>query len=183
MKNWTRVHIEDLEQQVRYIRTIRAALLNAHDPKPTVQVSNIKHKKERLVAEQVEYVQRQVAELKQILSGLVDKVKPSGAAYAMHALSCGFTARDEKDLQAFWHKMSLTDPSTLTRERINAEFDATMHIGQQGGLEHILRMHYEDGQHLDMYRLVFGDLEPHPYPVEEYDDEDDEDEDEDETPV
>lgn len=182
MKNWTRVHIENLEQQVQYIRTIRAALLNASDPKPTVQVSSIKHKKERLVAEQVEYVQRQVSELKAILSGIVEKVKPSGAAYAMHALSCGFTARDEKDLQAFWHKMSLTDPSTLTRERMNAEFDAVMHPFQKGGLEYILRMHYEDGQHLDMYRLVFGDLEPHPFPVEEYDDEDD-DEDEDETPV
>lgn len=177
MKNWTRVHIEDLEQKVQYIRTIRAALLNASDPKPDVKVSSIKHKKERLLAEQVEYVQRQVSELSAILSGLVEKVKPSGAAYAMHALSCGFTARDEKDLQAFWHKMSLTDPSTLTRERMNAEFDATMHIGRQGGLEYILRTHYEDGQHLDMYRLVFGDLEPRPFPVEEYDDEDDDEDD------
>lgn len=172
MKNRTREYIENLEQKVQYIRTIRAALLNASNPKPNALVVSIKHKNERLVAEQIRNLQTQTYELTHILSGLVDKVKPSGASYAMHALSCGFTARDEKALQAFWQKMSLMDPSTLTRERMNTEFDAAMHPLHRGGLEYILRMHYEDGQHLDMYRIVFGDLEPRPYPVD--DEEDDE---------
>lgn len=173
MKKRTGEHIENLEQKVQYIHTIRAALAKTLDPKPNVPVASVKRKKARLVDEHILNLQRQVYELTDVLGGVVDKVKPSGASYAMHALSCGFTARDEKALQAFWHKMSLTDPSTLTRERMNAEFDAAMSPLQRGGLEYILRMHYEDGRHLDMYRIVFGDLEPHPYPVDEDFDEDD----------
>ena len=170
MKNRTRENIENLEQKLQYMHTIRTALVNALDPKQNVQVARVKHRKERLIAEQIRNLQTQVSELTHVLTGLTDKVNLYGASYAVHALSSGYTARDEKALQAFWHKMSLMDQSTLTRERMNAEFDAMVHGFLKGSLQHILRRHYPDGQHLDLYRVFFGNLEP---PIFEFDNEDD----------
>lgn len=156
----TREKIENLEQQLQYIHTIRAALFQALGTKTSVHVARSKGRKEIVPAEQLLDLQIQMNELKYVLSGLTEKVKPYGASYAMEALGSGFTARDEKALQAFWHKMSLMDQSTLTRERMNAEFDATMHEFLKGGMERVLRSHYKDGQHVDLYRAVFGDVEP-----------------------
>ncbi len=170
MKNRTREHIENLEQKLQYMHTIRAALLNALGPKQNVQVARVKHRQERLIAEQIRNLQTQASELTDVLMGLTDKVNPSGVSYAVYALGSGYTARDEKALQAFWHKMSLMDQSTLTRERMNAEFDAMVHGFLKGSLEHILRRHYPDGQHLDLYRVFFGNLEPPTYEVDNEDD-------------
>lgn len=171
MKKRTREHIENLEQKLQYIHTIRTALVNALDPKQNVQVARVKHKKERLADEQIRNLQTQVYELADVLEYLSEKVNPYGASYAVFALMSGYTARDEKALQAFWHKMSLMDQSMLTRERMNAEFDAMMPEDMKGIMEPILRRHYQDGQHVDLYRVVFGNIEP---PAPEAVNEDDE---------
>jgi hypothetical protein len=171
MKKRTREHIENLEQKLQYIHTIRTALVNALDPKQNVQIARVKHRKERLTDEQIRNLQRQVYELTHVLVGLTEKVKPYGATYAASALSSGHTARDEKALQAFFHRMSLFDKSMLTRERMNAEFDAMMPELMKGRMEYILQRHYLDGQHVDLYRIVFGNVEP---PAPEAVNEDDE---------
>lgn len=171
MKKRTREHIENLEQKLQYIHTIRTALVKVLDPKQIVQVARVKHKKERLDDEQIRNLQTQVYELADVLVGLMAKVEPYGTSYAEFALMSGYTARDEKALQAFWHKMSLMDQSMLTRERMNAEFDAMMGEDMKGIMEPILRRHYRDGQHVDLYRAVFGNVEP---PEPEVGDEDDE---------
>lgn len=160
MKKGTREHIENLEQKLQYIRTIRAALAKALDPKPNVPVARVKRKKARLTDEQIRNLQIQASELTDVLVGLVDKVKPYGASYAVYALSSGYTARDEKASQAFFHRISLIDKSMLTRERLNAEFDAMMHEIWKGGAECVLIRHYQDGQHVDLYRAIFGNVEP-----------------------
>lgn len=172
MKKETREHIENLEQKLRYIHTIRTALVNAYDPKPNVPVARVKRKKARLADEHVLNMQRQVYELTHVLIGLVDKVKPYGASYAEFALTSGYTARAEKAVQAFFHRMSLYDKSMLTRERLNAEFDALVPELWKGNAESVLIRHYQDGQHVDLYRAVFGNVEP-PEP-EDFDEDDDE---------
>lgn len=171
MKKRTREHIENLEQKLQYIRTIRTALVNALGPKQNVQVARVKHRKERLADEQIENLQRQVSELTEVLVGLVGKVKPYGASYAEYALSSGYTARDEKASRAFFHRISLIDKSMLTRERLNAEFDAMMHELYKGRAETVLRKHYQDGQYADLYRAVFGNIEPTEPEVDNDDDE------------
>jgi hypothetical protein len=112
--------------------------------------------KKKLLKKRVKDLEFQRRLLTDLLTGLRESAQVTTGNYAMHLLICGITAEQAEMVEAFWEWADRQDKSTLTRERLLAEFDARAPIQLKEHLVGHLMSHREDGTKTFYCDLVLG---------------------------
>lgn len=98
--------------------------------------------------------------LTDVLIELRETARVTTGNYEMYLLMAGVTAEQVDIIEAFWQWADRQDKSTLTRERLLAEFEARAPIQLKDHLEGYLKMHRLDGTKTFYCDLVLGKETP-----------------------
>lgn len=117
--------------------------------------------KKKLLEKRIKDLELQRSLLKDVLGGLLEAAQITDAGnYAMCLLTLNVTAEQVDIIEAFWQWADRQDKSTLTRERLLAEFEARAPYQIKPHLEGYLKMHRRDGTKTFYCDLVLGKESP-----------------------